>query len=207
MRAVCSGMKQLKHTWTGIDYGSKLAGTTALTVVTQDGLLSVEQSAKKQDADRFLQERIQFWNPRHIFIDAPLSLPGVYSRSSAGSDYFYRQADRELKAMSPMFLGGLTARAIRLKDLLEKEGRQVLEVYPGQLARFLEFQKEAYKKDKKTLPRLLEQIQEQLPYSIPSGQYTNWHRLDSLLAFLSGYRYLQDLHQSFGDPAEGCIIF
>lgn len=200
-------MEQATHTWIGIDYGSKLAGTTALTVITKEGDLQVEQSAKKQDADRFLLERIQFWNPLHIFIDAPLSLPGVYKNLSGGSDYFYRQADRELKAMSPMFLGGLTARAIRLKDLFEKDNRKVLEAYPSQLAKHLAFKKEAYKKDKQVLPELLEQIQALLPYSIPSDQYSNWHRFDSLLAFLSGYRYLHDQHQSFGDPAEGCIIF
>lgn len=200
-------MKRLEHCWIGVDYGSKLAGTTAFTVISKDGQLQVEQSEKRQDADRFLLERIPFWNPQCVFIDAPLSLPAVYTNPSGANDYFYRHADRELKAMSPMFLGGLTARAIRLKDLLEKDERQVLEVYPAQLAQHLKFKKEEYKKNKNALPNLLDQIQALLPYSISFDQYHNWHRFDSLLAFLSGYRYFQNQHQSFGDEAEGCIIF
>lgn len=87
----------------GIDYGSKLAGTTAICYQEGDAL-TIIQSEKKQDADRFINDTVESLKPEQIFIDAPLSLPAAYFGN--GDDYFYRDCDRQLKAMSPMFLGG-----------------------------------------------------------------------------------------------------
>jgi len=57
----------------GIDYGSKLAGTTAICVKIE-GHLDLFQSGKKQDADLFISKIIHQYQPEKVFIDAPLSL-------------------------------------------------------------------------------------------------------------------------------------
>jgi predicted nuclease with RNAse H fold len=116
----------------GIDYGSKLAGTTAvawLDTVTQ--AIAITCSLKGKDADVFLYDCLVKLNPACVFIDAPLSLPGVYSLGGAYTDHFFRQADKQLQAMSPMFLGGLTARAIKLKKELNAISVPVFETYPA----------------------------------------------------------------------------
>ena len=101
----------------GVDYGSKMAGTTVVAVA-RERQIDLLQSGRKQDADAWLLETAVAQQPDHIFLDAPLSLPGVYRHLPGRSDYFYREADRELQAMSPMFLGGLTARAMQLHERL-----------------------------------------------------------------------------------------
>ncbi len=189
----------------GIDYGSKLAGTTAIAF-PEEGHIRLFQSAKKQDADLFILDWARSWKPDKLFLDAPLSLPGVYNNKEHYVDFFYRQADKELKAMSPMFLGGLTARAMQLKAKLQEEGIEVLEVYPGYLARLLEFSRGQYKREKMHLPALAARVSAQLPYPLTVGELSSWHQFDALLALTSGYRYSRGQHLVFGDPAEGVII-
>jgi predicted nuclease with RNAse H fold len=180
----------------GIDYGSKLAGTTCLCY--HDGKkLRIEQSQRKQDADAFLQMRLQELQATHVFIDAPLSLPGVYR--GQGDDYFYRQADRELHAMSPLFLGGLLARAMRLKSLLELSGIMVVEVYPAALIKTLGWNM-FYKKD---IRKFGQQLKKQT--GAIHTPLKNWHQVDSVLAWTSGDRFLQGNSIAIGDPGEGII--
>ncbi|MEM6380094.1 MAG: DUF429 domain-containing protein, partial [Bacteroidota bacterium] len=131
----------------GIDYGSKMAGTTVIAFARADGKIEFYQSEKKKDADKMIETWLMEHSIKLVFIDAPLSLPKVYQKPTASGNYFYRKADAELRAMSPMFLGGLTARAMRLKAVLSEEACQLFEVYPGQLAKHLELPKEKYKKD------------------------------------------------------------
>ena len=107
----------------GIDYGAKLAGTTAICF-EQSGQLKIWQSEKKKDADKFVQESIKQLQPTTVFIDAPLSLPLAYF--GEGENYFYRECDKILKGMSPMFLGGLTARAMRLAKPYTRNGQSWL---------------------------------------------------------------------------------
>jgi len=115
----------------GIDYGAKKAGTTAICY--QEGnRLFTSLSVKGADADDFCFQQIERLRPEFIMIDAPLSLPDAYF--GKGDDFFYRQCDRELNAMSPMFLGGLTARAMRLADQLKSRQMLVYETYPRALA-------------------------------------------------------------------------
>ncbi|MCB0558118.1 MAG: DUF429 domain-containing protein [Lewinellaceae bacterium] len=189
----------------GIDYGSKLAGTTAIAFIEKEKVC-LAQSARKQDADRFILEWAQSWKPTHLFLDAPLSLPGVYRKMEQYQDFFYRKGDRQLKAMSPMFLGGLTARAMQLKEQLQATGVEVMEVYPAHLAKMLHLSREQYKKSKEHLPALAKLVVPLLPYPMQQEPLTSWHQFDSLLALASGYRYTQGQHLVFGDKAEGLII-
>lgn len=189
----------------GIDYGSKLAGTT---VIAYPGASEIHFAAsqKKQDADRFITEWVAEHQPDVIFIDAPLSLPGVYQQLEGFSDYFYREADRELKAMSPMFLGGLTARAMRLAEQLKAFDRTLLEVYPGHLARTLDLPALSYKKEKSYIPIVTNFLQARFPSLTIVDQLPDWHHVDALLALISGLRFLEDIHLIFGQKAEGQII-
>jgi predicted nuclease with RNAse H fold len=187
----------------GIDYGSKLAGTTAIAFPLA-GSIRVVKSKKKQDADAFILRWVEEYAPEQLFIDAPLSLPGVYRHPEQYEDYFYRKADRQLSAMSPMFLGGLTARAMRLRAAMP--AIQVMEVYPGGLARLLALDLSRYKKDKAYLP---EAIQALAPfftgYEFPA-ELPGWHSFDALLALASGYRFMQARHITYGTAEEGQII-
>lgn len=187
----------------GIDYGSKLAGTTA--ICRNDSGLRFLQSETGKDADRFILDFVEKHRPRQIFIDAPLSLPLAY-RDNAADDFFYRRCDRELNAMSPMFLGGLTARAMRLKRQLESRGIRLFESYPGGLARQLANEipglTEAYKTDLETFSCLISNFFGVTLESLPS----TWHQADAMLAWIVGKRFESNRHLEIGDPREGVIF-
>jgi predicted nuclease with RNAse H fold len=179
-----------------IDYGSRLAGTTALCF-EKNGSLQLLQSAKKQDADAWLRQVIAEQKPGAVYIDAPLSLPGVYT--GRGSDYFYRIADRALGAMSPMFLGGLTARAMQLRAAVPAV--PFYEIYPAQLVRTLFPGDVFYKKE---LPAFLEKLTGILPLPL-AVLPENWHQTDAVLAWLSGWRHGRGEALTFGEEWEGVI--
>ena len=184
----------------GIDYGSKLAGTTAICFF--DGAqFHFHQSEKKKDADAFLQKKINELQPTHIFLDAPLSLPGAFFDQS--DDFFYRKGDRAVRAMSPMFLGGLTARAMRLKSIFEKKEITVIEVYPSQLLRVL-FPERAFKKSNYEVDEIYTLLKTKIK-NLPAKTPENAHQLDSLLCWYSGYRYFEKDAIFYGDEKEGGI--
>lgn len=186
-------------TWLGIDYGSKLAGTTAVCYDKGDGLVFV-QSAKKQDADAFLAQLFSELRPQKIFFDAPLSLPAAYF--GKGEDFFYRQCDKETKAMSPMFLGGLTARAMKLAAQFPQITFR--ESYPGYLIRTVWSYKELYLKKEAYDNRLADQIIKDYNLKIKEPP-TNWHQLDALVCWISGLRDQKGDVLKLGDKEEGLI--
>ncbi|WP_161891093.1 DUF429 domain-containing protein [Pontibacter russatus] len=190
----------------GVDYGAKMAGTTAAAMLAE-GKLRVWQSQAGQDADRWLRELVLQQQAKVVYIDAPLTLPAIYGQAthSAASDYFYRQADRELQAMSPMFIGGLTARAIQLRAQLAQNGVAALETYPSALIRLLLPELQGYKKDPAALPAFAAALQGLLPFQLQE-QPRNWHQFDAALAWLSGYRHEAGQSVLYGDAREGRII-
>ncbi len=181
--------------WFGIDYGSKLAGTTAVTCL-QSNQLVIIQSNKKQDADQMISELVEKYMPEYIFLDVPLSLPGVYFDNQLYHDYFYRACDRKLGAMSPMFLGGLTARGMKLCADFSKQGIECYETYPTALAKFLGIENWEN----------IHEIAEKMLYPITIQQPENKHQADSLLCFLAGYRFQNKLSEIIGDKPEGLIF-
>ena len=188
----------------GIDYGSKLAGTTVITY-NIDGVLYQKSSKKKEDADAMIIKLVNEQMPRAIYIDAPLSLPKAYF--GKGDDYFYRAADRELKAMSPMFLGGLTARAIKIKAFIESLQIEIFETYPGGLVRSIPELKQNYsKKDALMIPKILDQTKRLLGDVLIFEAPKNIHQIDSLLAWYSGLRHQKGRAKEFGDIEEGLVI-
>ena len=187
----------------GIDFGSKMAGTTSICYKHDDQQLNLIQSEKKKDADQFILDFIDERQPHFITIDAPLSVPpGIYGK---GNQYFYRKCDKLLNAMSPMFLGGLTARAIALRDKIinDNSSVQIYETYPkGYITSVAsDNMRHHYKKD-------LDLFLEALRINHPNLQITdlaNWHQADSVLAYLSAFRISTQEAVSYGNINEGLI--
>ncbi|WP_282776890.1 DUF429 domain-containing protein [Phaeodactylibacter xiamenensis] len=191
--------------WAGVDYGSKMAGTTVIAWA-EGRAIRLAQSAAKKDADKWVKSWVEAHRPAVLYLDAPLSLPGVYHAPGGYEDFFYRAADKEVQAMSPMFLGGLTARAMRLSQELKALQCTTLEVYPGQLSKILGLDRKRYKKDKAYLQEATEMVLAHLPDYQMATPPTNWHQVDALLAFCSGYRHQQGLAAIYGGIEEGQII-
>jgi predicted nuclease with RNAse H fold len=193
------------ETIVGIDYGSKLAGTTVIAFY-QNEMVRFRASKHQEDADKFIVKYLQLMKPKFVFLDAPLSLPGKYVDKESYSDYFYRVADRELGAMSPMFLGGLTARAMKLKDYLEKMEMTVFETYPKHQAVILELDNTMYKRDEKHIRELSKVVSDKFNLNVNYDQMKTWHHFDSLLAYIAGVRFINKAHMAIGDQEEGQII-
>ena len=189
----------------GIDLGNKKAGTTALCIGDEKGNISdIKCSIKGGDADAFLEKEIDRYSISKIFIDAPLSLPGVYTSLPGYTDYFFRNCDREIRAMSPMFLGGLTARAIKLKDKWQGMNIEVYEVWPSLIAELLGIARGNYK-------TTVEDLLKAKNIVISGGNIqmnhnpANWHEMDSVLAYIGGLRVTGGAANSYGDKMEGLI--
>jgi predicted nuclease with RNAse H fold len=189
----------------GIDYGSKLAGTTAIAWSYNRQEVFFAQSKKGEDADAFLRAAVSKLQPVEIHIDAPLSLPGVYKNISGYENFFYRQADRELEAMSPLFLGGLTARAMQLAARFAVDKVICREVYPAALARELGLKAKGYKKEKSAFSELLAILCQEYSLKLPADMPLSWHCFDALLAFVTGLRIERQEVSVFGNEQEGFI--
>jgi predicted nuclease with RNAse H fold len=197
-------MIQISQHIIGIDLGSQLSGNTVVAYV-ENNVVFFQRSKKNKSSDDFLISLIQHLQPQHIFIDAPLSLPGVYSGKPGFNDYFYRKCDRRVRAMSPMFLGGLTARAIKLKDMFPET--EFHESYPGGLARHLKIDELGYKMRTANITSVKEVLEANSGLKTKDKSNLSWHHIDAFLTLLIAQRYFSDTHQSFGDPNEGQIIF
>ena len=179
-----------------------MAGTTAVALLEGEKV-EVRISEKGRSADDFILRIIEEHNPLLVAIDAPLSLPGIYNEPETYDDYFYRKGDKELGAMSPMFLGGLTARAIKIRDHLIGRGIKVIETYPSQLAKKFTLHQFGYR-DKDRLQECTEKLTSLVPWKLPEGICT-WHELDAMLALWSANRLLDGNSEVYGDPGEGQI--
>lgn len=186
----------------GIDYGALKSGNTSIAHC--DGnKLSFYKSERNKSSDNFILDFVvNNKEISNIFMDAPLSIPGVYKNLPEKNDYFYRDADKELQAMSPMFLGGLTARAMKMKKFLENQSINVYEVYPKATANAIGLID--YKKMQ--IAEVIYSVSEKIEEFIIVDETENEHELDSLLAWFSGYRYLKGNVTLFGDKEEGQIM-
>jgi predicted nuclease with RNAse H fold len=184
----------------GVDFGARSAGTT-VTCHRERGLFVFQRSAKGEDADAWLEQRVENCAPKAIYVDAPLSLPGAYF--GRGNDHFFRRADRLAGGMSPMFLGGLTARAIRLADRWRARGIAVHEVYPAALIRhewdYLKIP------SGKAIPKHKLRLMAGL-FTLPPPEPKDRHEADAWLCWLSGHRHQQGSAVRLGDEQEGAIL-
>ncbi|MBB6428358.1 DUF429 domain-containing protein [Algisphaera agarilytica] len=189
-----------------IDLGSKLAGTTVVVQGDPETQtpLSFHASAKKQDADAMIASLLSAHPAATVYLDAPLSLPGVYRQLDGFDDFHLRRGDRELTAMSPMFLGGLTARAMRLSATHSHCVWH--EVYPAAQAKRLELPKDQYKKSTDALPEMTQQLASLIGAPFDRQVVATWHHFDALLAWLTAERHATGEAQSYGHPDEGVIL-
>ena len=184
----------------GIDLGARHAGTTVICH-RERGLFHFQRCGKGEDVDSWLEDRIHHMRPSSIYIDAPLSLPGVYR--GMGIDHFFRSADRLAGGMSPMFLGGLTARAIRLAEHWRAKGITVHEVYPAALVRN-EWDHLRIAPGK-AIPRHKLRLMAGM-CSLPPPEPRDRHEADAWLCWLIGHRHRSGRALAFGDPQEGIIL-
>lgn len=189
----------------GIDYGSKLAGTTVLAMFdTGTKRILLEQTSKKQNADDFILTAIRNYPAAIVGIDAPLSIPGVYRGLELYTDFHYREADRQAKAMSPMFLGGLTARAMKLASRIDAT---TIEVYPKLGAERYQLHDLGYKGDKEAIKHCLLALAQRTELPVQGLSIENWHQFDALLALEITWRYHNNLADHYGDAKEGILYF
>jgi len=183
-----------------------MAGTTVIARMYDHNKVDFFASAKNQDADQFIKDFIASNEDVWLaYLDAPLSLPKVYSTADSDSSYFYREADKATGAMSPMFLGGLTARAMKLSVELTKLGVKVVETYPSKLADVLKLKEKEYKKDRHQIAALCEELKEVSGFMFDNEKVETWHHFDSLLCLYSAKRYEMQAAMVFGDTEEGTI--
>jgi predicted nuclease with RNAse H fold len=190
----------------GIDFGAKKAGTTVVARMYDHNKIDFFASAQNQDADQFLLDFIQGQEDIWLaYIDAPLSLPAVYKRVNGSNDFFYREADKMTGAMSPMFLGGLTARAMKLRLEVEQLGVKMVETYPSKLAEVLQLKEKGYKGDKKDISNLCDSLKEISSFQFDNALVKDWHHFDALLCLYSAKRFEMQAAMVFGKPDEGTI--
>lgn len=195
----------------GIDFGAQLAGTTAIACLRNNEIL-IEQNKRGRSSDSFVEEYFSALKERPglISVDAPLSLPQVYSysnfRTYSDGDFHFRECDRVLGAMSPMFLGGLTARAMEFAAKMKDQGWLVHETYPKAVAQELKVFNAAYKRSKKKedveeIARDVANAYNLTLVDVPE----NWNQLDAVLAVVAGLRFMNSEARKVGDPDEGMI--
>ena len=187
--------------WFGIDFGAKLSGNTSICFES-DSQLKIIQCQTKVDADQWIVDQIDRIRPDLIFIDAPLSLPGVYRYLKGYKNYHYRRCDLEVKAMSPMFLGGLTARAMALKDRFEIP---FYEAYPAAFVRHRFRYLADYKRSHSQRHELLDNIGGMIRFESPV--VTNDHQMDALICWVIGWLFYLDRHEVCGAELEGEIFY
>lgn len=189
----------------GIDYGSRNSGNTVLAWRGAEGRVGFFRPPRARDADVELIRVLAEINPVLVGIDAPLSLPGRYRDIPDCSDYFYRHCDRAMGAMSPMFLGGLTARAIRLRDELALRGIPMLEVYPAHLAKQLKLPESSYRGTGTAITGCLQSIMTATHLEADPTETMTWHHLDALMALAIVRRVHAGQARSIGLAEEGLI--
>ena len=197
----------LEQKFFGIDFGSRYSGNTVIAIYMDYKIFFMDVE-KDVDADSFITNCINHFKPSVIFIDAPLSIPGVYRGLESYNDYNFRKCDRELHAMSPMFIGGLTARAMRLKEEIEKAGARVYETYPKIIAQNFKLTELGYKGSKLALSVCKEKLCSCFnpKIKIDCEEIKTWHHLDAFMALMAAMKFLSNTAQVFGDEQEGQIF-
>jgi predicted nuclease with RNAse H fold len=144
--------------------------------------------------------------PALIAIDAPLNLPPGRRSMADRNGSHYRPCDIELRRRKipffPITLGPmrkLTERGIRLKRLLEAEGFQVVEIYPGGAQDVWRIPRA--KRSREGLRRGLARVGiKGLTRSATD------HELDAATGALVGWLYLNGRAEVLGDFRRGAIL-
>ncbi len=197
----------MSHVLFGIDYESKLCGNTVVSIL-QNNRIYFMHVDEDVDADAFIVNAANHFKPQFIFINAPLSLPGVYLQKEGFTNHQFRIADSELSSVSPMIIGGLTARAMELKQNLESiEGVKVYETCSKAQAKNYELCEIGYKKNKLALIGCRNHLNSKLSAKMffNCQDVKTWHHLDSFLSLITAMRFTMGLALPYGDEKEGVI--
>ena len=171
-----------------------------------DGRLDIE--TRVLGSDDQIVSAVVAAEPRAVTIDAPLSLPrGRVSLDKAGPPHF-RACDLELRrrripffpiSLGPMRL--LTARGIRLQQLLRERGIPSEETYPGGAQDILGLPR------KQAGPEALREGLRSLGLTGDIDRPDISHdELDAATASLVAWAMSRGGTESIGDPSEGVIV-
>lgn len=156
--------------------------------------------------DEEVVEAARRWRAELVAIDAPLSLPRGRRSLEERSPHHLRACDRALLERGirffPVTLGpmrALTARGMRLREGLEREGFEVIEVYPGGAQDVLGIPRKGAGR-----VALLEGLRGLGLEGLGPG--ASDHELDAATAALVGALFLAGLCEGLGEPGEGVIV-
>ncbi|MEM0116887.1 MAG: DUF429 domain-containing protein [Conexivisphaerales archaeon] len=188
----------------GVDLAGSENRNTGFCSMT--GKMYVKTRLIKSNND--LLENIRLSKPDLVSIDAPLSLPrGRISLEKKGPPHL-RECDRELIRLGirflPLTLGPmrmLTARGMRLKDVLVNEHVKVIECYPGAAQDILGIPRKT-----QSIPMLQDKLLGLgIKGDIQARNLTH-DELDAITAALVGIMYLKGECIAIGNADEGQII-
>lgn len=186
--------------------GIDLAG--AETRKTGFCIMDENLSAKTRvlHTDKEIVEKTLIAKPMIVAIDAPLSLPKGRRSLDERIDIHLRECDKEMLKMKikffPVTLGPmrkLTERGIRIKDLLEEAGLEVIEVYPGGAQDIL-----GIPRKQKGVKKLLNGLRKIGIKGL--SEKMGDHELDAVTSALVGKLYIEGNYMALGKPEEGLII-
>jgi hypothetical protein len=169
-------------------------------------LREFESSTELLFEDRDILDYVRRSKPDLVAIDAPLNLPPGRRSIEDRNGAHFRPCDLELRRHKipffPITLGpmrALTVRGIGLRRLLEKEGFQVVEIYPGGA------------QDVWGIPRARHDLRKLRQGLIRLGvkglaKDVSEHELDAVSGALVGVQFLKGKARVFGDFRTGAII-
>ena len=156
--------------------------------------------------DEEILRAVQEVQVRVIAVDAPLSLPPGRKSIDERTSVHLREADRELLRRGikffPITLGPmrkLTERGMHLKSLLEAQGYNVIEAYPGGAQDVLGIPRKQRGLDK------LEAGLEALGLTGLNGGLSD-HELDAATIALVAKMYVEGKSVTYGDPDRGIVM-
>ena len=196
--------KPASHTVVGIDLAGSERRDTGFCVM--DSKMSSVTMVLHTD-DEILQRTTKA-RPDVVSIDAPLFLPkGRESLEVKGPPHF-RECDKELLRMHikffPISLGPmrmLTARGMRLRSVLEAQGLEVIESFPGAIQDLLKMPRK-----QEGLSHLASALRRYGVRMKGHGRDLGGDELDAVTSALVGLLYIRGQFRAIGDPAEGLMI-
>ena len=144
--------------------------------------------------------------PELIAIDAPLNLPPGRKNIEDQNGEHFRPCDRELLKRKirffPITLGpmrSLTVRGIKLKNVLQRKGYKVIEMYPGAAQDVW-----CIPRKQKGLPKLRRGLEKLGLKGLDKNM--NGDELDAVTGALVGKLFLQGKAEVLGNFKEGAIV-
>ncbi|MEM4733949.1 MAG: DUF429 domain-containing protein [Candidatus Bathyarchaeia archaeon] len=180
-----------KENLIGIDLAGKPKNPTGIALWKQKTI-----KAHLTHTDDEILAYIKNFKPSIVAIDAPLKLPKVGILRNADREMIrkgYRVFPPTLPAMK-----GLTLRAIRLNELLRKEGFKILEVHPTSTRKALGIPPKDWGKIQTVLKSIGLKGDIQVRILTP-------HEIDAITAALTAYLHIRGETETIGDEEEGFI--